>query len=122
MNEATDKPKLFSANRHMTFVKDGAPAHVAKANQAWCKKNLPNFTEKTSWPPNSPDFNPVENLWSTMDEVVYKKPTPKTLKDSKRWLKQAWKKIPLSTLHDLPHSMPQWLQDVITNKGGHARY
>ena len=81
----------------MTFVQDGAPAHAAKATQARCKKNLPNFIEKTCWPPNSPDINPVENLWSIMDEVVYKDPTPKTMKDLKRRLKQAWKKIPLST-------------------------
>ena len=77
VNEATDKRKLFSSNRHMTFVQDGAPAHAAKATQAWCKRNLPNFIEKTCWPPNSPDINPVENLWSIMDEVVYKDPTPK---------------------------------------------
>ena len=122
VNEATDKWKLFSSNRHMTFVQDGTPAHAAKATQAWCKKNLPNFIEKTCWPPNSPDINPVENLWSIMDEVVYKDPTPKTMKDLKRRLKQAWKKIPLSTLHDLSHSMPQRLRNVITNKGGHAGY
>ena len=96
VNEATDKRKLFSSNRHMTFVQDGAPAHAAKATQAWCKRNLPNFIEKTCWPPNSPDINPVENLWSIMDEVVYKDPTPKTIGSE-----QAWKKIPLSTLHDL---------------------
>ena len=77
VNEATDKRKLFSSNRHMTFVQDGAPAQAAKATQAWCKKNLPNFIEKKCWPPNSPDINPVENLWSIMDEVVYKDPTPK---------------------------------------------
>ena len=53
VNEATDKRKLFSSNRHMTFVQDGAPARPAKATQAWCKKNLPNFIEKTCWPPNS---------------------------------------------------------------------
>ena len=34
VNEATDKRKLFSSNRHMTFVQDGAPAHAAKATQA----------------------------------------------------------------------------------------
>ena len=33
VNEATDKRKLFSSNRHMTFVQDGAPAHAAKATQ-----------------------------------------------------------------------------------------
>ena len=86
------------------------------------KKNLPNFIEKPCWPPNFPDINPVENLWSIMDEVVYKDPTPKTKKDLKRWLKQAWKKIPLSTPHDLSHSMPQRLRNVITNKGGHDGY
>jgi len=104
VNEAIDKRKLFSSNRHMTFVKDGAPAHAAKATQAWCKRNLPNFREKTSRPPNSPDINPVENLWSIMDEFVYKDPTPKTVKDLKRRLKQAWKNIPLFTLHDLSHT------------------
>ena len=110
----------------MTFVQDGAPAHAAKATQAWCqKKNLSNFIEKTCWPPNSPDINPVENLWSIMDEVVYKDPTPKTMKDLKRRLKQAWKKIPLSTsryMTLISHSMPQRLRNVITNKGGHAGY
>ena len=89
VNEATDRQKLFSSNRHMMFVQDRLPAHAAKATQAWCKKNLPNFIEKTCWPPNSPDINPVENLWSIMDEVVYKDPTHKTMKDLKKWLKQA---------------------------------
>ena len=121
MNEATDKRKLFSSNRHMTFVQDGAPAHLAKTNQACCKKIPPNFIDKTSWPTNSPDIKPVENLWGTMDEVVYKNPSPKTMKDLKRQLKQAWKKIPLSMLHDLLHSMLQQLQNVIINKEGHAR-
>ena len=84
------------------------------------QKNLPNFIEKTCWPPNSPDIHPVENPWSIMDEVVHKDPTPKTMKDLNRRLKLAWKKIPLSTLHDLSHSLQQRLRNVITNKGGHA--
>ena len=77
---ATDKPTLLSSNRHMTFIQDRAPAHAAKATQAWCKKKktLPNVIEKTSWLPNSPDINLVENLWSIMDEGVYKDPAPKT--------------------------------------------
>jgi len=122
VNEAIDKRKLFSSYRHTTFVQDGALAHAAKATQAWCKRNLPNFIEKTSWPTNLPDINRVENLWSIMDEVVYKDPTPKTMKDPKGRPKQAWKNIPLSKLYDLSHSMPQRLQNVIKNKGEHAGY
>jgi len=45
------------------------------------KKPANLFIEKTSWPLKLPDINPVENLWSIMDEVVYKYPTPKTMKD-----------------------------------------
>ena len=57
--EATDNRKWFSSNRHMTFVQDGAPAHAAKATQAWCKKkNLPNFVEKTCWPPKFLRYQP----------------------------------------------------------------
>ena len=77
VNEATDKRKLFRSNRHMTFVQDGAPAHAAKATKHGAKKKLPNFIEKTCRPPNSPDINPVENLWSIMDEVVYNDSNPK---------------------------------------------
>ena len=86
------------------------------------KKNLPIFVEKTCWPPDSPDINPVKNLWSIMDEVVNKDLTPKTMKDMKRGFKPAWKKIPLSTLHHLSHSMPKRLRTVITNKGGNVGY
>jgi len=56
-----------------------------------------------------------------MDEVDYKDPTPKTMKDLKRRLKQAWKNILLSTLYE-SHFMPQRLQNVLKNKGGHAGY
>ena len=102
----------------MTFVQDGAPAHAAKATQAWCKKNLPNFIEKTCRPPNSPDINPVENLWSIMDEVVYKDPTPKTMQD----LNKPGRKSRSPRYMTYPTPCRNGLGTMITNKGGHAEY
>ncbi|QQP52578.1 Transposable element tcb2 transposase [Caligus rogercresseyi] len=39
---------------------DSAPAHKAKLVQSWLKKNVPNFWDFNTWPPNSPDLNPCD--------------------------------------------------------------
>ena len=59
VNEATDKWKLYSSNCHKTFVQDGAPAHAAKATQAWCQKKLPNFIKKHA----GPQIPQISTLW-----------------------------------------------------------
>ena len=58
VNEATDKRKLFSSNRHMTFVQDGAPAHSAKATQVWCKKKPARFYRVNMLTPKFPRYQP----------------------------------------------------------------
>ncbi|QQP39747.1 Transposable element tcb2 transposase, partial [Caligus rogercresseyi] len=43
-----------------TFQQDSASAHKAKLVQSWLKKNVPNFWDFNTWPPNSPDLNPFD--------------------------------------------------------------
>ena len=114
--------KLFSSNKAMTFAQDGAPAHTSKVAQTWCHKNLPKFIPKDVWPANSPDLNPVENIWSIIDDITYRDPAPKTLDRLKKRLRFAWKNVTQDTLNELAHSMPCRLKNVRKNKGGHAGY
>ena len=34
-----------------------------KASQNWLKDNVVDFIPANEWPGNSPDFNPIEDIW-----------------------------------------------------------
>jgi len=45
--------------------------------------------ERVPQPPQSPDLNPIENVWKTLKERVYRH-KPKTVKDLRRWVVAEW--------------------------------
>ena len=91
-NEATTN-KMVVNKRRFTFQQDGAPAHTSKYALDWCLQHLPNFINKDNWPGNSPDLNPMENLFSILNEKVYCDPEHQTLDELKKRIRKAWRGI-----------------------------
>jgi transposase len=68
------------------LMEDDAPMHHLNATNEWQKLKL---IEKLVWLPNSPDLNPIENVWAILKDVVQHRGThPKTINDMKQVLQE----------------------------------
>ena len=101
------------------YQQDNAPCHTAKVVQKWFKANKVNVLD---WPGNSPDLNPIENLWRRLKILVAKaKPSNKTvLLES---ILYAWNHvITPAELQKLVDSMNSRCKAVINSKGYPTKY
>ena len=100
-------------NRKFTYVQDNDPKHTAAHTRQHMARQMKQVIPIEGWPANSPDLNPIENLWSTLDEKVARK-HPTSIRSMKQIIAQQWRQMATDEVRStLINSIPNRLQEVI---------
>ena len=73
------------------------------------------------WPSQSPDLNPIENLWRELKIRVAQR-QPRNLADLEKICMEEWANIPATVCENLVKSYRKRLIAVIANKGFSTKY
>lgn len=101
------------------FQHDGAPSHRSLSTQAFLANKKVCYI--SDWPPQSPDINVIENMWSELKRRVSSN-NVKTLDELWEVCCREWHSIPNEYIKKLYNSIPNRLLCIRNNKGGNTSY
>ena len=100
------------------FTQHNDPKHTANNTKLWLLYNVPTWMET---PPQSPDINPIENLWELLDRKIRERKI-RNKNDLIQALQEEWANISSEVIQNLVNSIPRRLEAIIKNKGGETKY
>jgi predicted transcriptional regulator len=93
------------------FMHDGASVH--RSSKDYLERKGIEFIE--DWPANSPDLNPIENVWAVLDKYIAEK-HPQTHEELKRATIEAWADFPTDKLNNFVMSFLKKCTKVASEK------
>ncbi|CAJ0947684.1 unnamed protein product [Ranitomeya imitator] len=105
--------RALKMKRGWVFQHDNDPKHTARAMKEWLRKKHFKVLE---WPSQSPDLNPIENLWRELKVRIAKRKA-KNITALEEICMEEWANIPTTVCGNLVKTYRKRLTSVIANKG-----
>lgn len=101
------------------FLLDGATPHTATATRNFmCRRKI---LYLKGWPPNSPDLNPIENLWAWLKSKT-KQQNPQTAAALWRVASEVWETVDADMCSNYVRSFRRRKRVCISKGGDHTGY
>lgn len=112
-----DMDRVYGKNQWQ-LMQDGASCHTSSETMDYLRTYC---SVLPGWPPNSPDMNPIENLWAIMKRRV-EELNPTNINELIEIIIDVWNNVSVNEIHNLIDSMNSRLQLVVANGGGRNGY
>jgi len=96
-NSAIPSAHLLGFGDDFWFQDDGAPCHRSRLVAEWKAENN---LSCLSWPPQSPDLNPIENVWRNV-KLGLKQLRPRNLQELEDNACNIWNNFPIRKCHKI---------------------
>lgn len=104
----------------LIFMQDGASSHTANDIQNWHQRNGINLL---SWPAQSPDLNPIENVWSWLRQELWNRRAEiRNSNDVWRLTVEIFNSMSETFIRKLYDSIPERIEAVLRLKGNRTSY
>lgn len=105
----------------MVFQHDNDPKHTAGIVQKWLSTQK---FEVLDWPAQSPDLNPIENMWATLKKRLFSnyEGPPNGMIELWERVHHTWYHITKEEVQKYIESMPNRCKEVIKTKGLWTKY
>ena len=104
--------------RNWRLQQDNDPKHTSRVAKEFIAEN---GIRVIDWPSNSPDLNPIENMWHMIKNNVEKR-MPKNIEELKKFMVEEWDAISDETVNNLVLSMENRCKLVLKENGDRISY